>query len=74
MQRKLVFATLTAVALAYSGAASAQIKIGVAGPLSGSNAAFGAQLRNGVDQAVEDINAAARYPAASSRCWRSPAH
>ena len=58
MQRKLVFATLAAVALAYSSAASAQIKLGVAGPLSGSNAAFGAQLRQGVDQAVEDINAA----------------
>jgi branched-chain amino acid transport system substrate-binding protein len=58
MQRKLVLAALSAAAFAYSGAASAQIKLGVAGPLSGANAAFGAQLRNGVDQAVEDINAA----------------
>src|SRR5205085_99802 len=57
MQRKLLFTALSAVALAYSGAASAQIKLGVAGPLSGANAAFGAQLRQGVDQAVEDINA-----------------
>ncbi len=28
------------------------------GPLTGPNAAFGAQLKNGVEQAVEDINAA----------------
>src|SRR5207342_1924029 len=38
--------------------ASAQIKLGVAGPLTGGSAAFGAQLKNGVEQAVEDINAA----------------
>jgi branched-chain amino acid transport system substrate-binding protein len=58
MQRKLFLAGLTTVGLVYAGAASAQIKVGVAGPLSGANAAFGAQLRNGVSQAVEDINAA----------------
>lgn len=34
------------------------IKMGVAGPLTGPNAAFGAQLKNGATQAVEDINAA----------------
>lgn len=34
------------------------IKMGVAGPLTGSAAAFGAQLKNGATQAVEDINAA----------------
>ncbi len=34
------------------------IKFGVAGPLTGSAAAFGAQLKNGAIQAVEDINAA----------------
>ena len=38
--------------------ANAQIKLGVAGPITGPNAAFGAQLKNGVEQAVEDINAA----------------
>ena len=38
--------------------ASAQIKLGVAGPITGGNAAFGAQLKNGAEQAVEDINAA----------------
>src|SRR6516164_3421134 len=45
-------------ALAFSGAASAQIKMGVAGPITGPNAAFGAQLTNGTTQAVEDINKA----------------
>src|SRR3954452_11655488 len=58
MQRKLFLAGFTTIALVYAGAASAQIKVGVAGPLSGANAAFGAQRRNGVSQAVEDINAA----------------
>jgi branched-chain amino acid transport system substrate-binding protein len=44
--------------LAFSSVAQAQIKLGVAGPITGPNAAFGAQLKNGVEQAVEDINAA----------------
>ena len=35
------------------GTAAAQIKFGVAGPLTGSNAAFGAQLKNGFEQAIE---------------------
>jgi len=38
--------------------AAADIKFGMAGPITGPNAAFGAQLKNGVEQAVEDINAA----------------
>ena len=45
-------------ALAFSGAASAQIKMAVAGPITGPNAAFGAQLVQGTTQAVEDINKA----------------
>jgi len=47
-----------AAGLAFAGAANAQIKLGVAGPITGPNAAFGAQLTNGVNQAAEDINAA----------------
>jgi len=34
------------------------LKIGVAGPFTGPNAAFGAQLQKGAEQAAEDINAA----------------
>jgi branched-chain amino acid transport system substrate-binding protein len=45
-------------AVAFAGTAAAQIKMGVAGPITGPNAAFGAQLKNGADQAVADINAA----------------
>jgi branched-chain amino acid transport system substrate-binding protein len=33
-------------------------KIGVAGPITGVNAAFGAQLVNGTQQAADDVNKA----------------
>jgi branched-chain amino acid transport system substrate-binding protein len=46
------------IGLLLASTASAQVKMGVAGPITGGSAAFGAQLRNGVEQAVEDINAA----------------
>src|SRR5437016_10752194 len=42
--------------LAFANGASAQIKLGVAGPITGGSATFGAQLKNGVEQAIEDIN------------------
>jgi branched-chain amino acid transport system substrate-binding protein len=44
--------------LAFASAANAQIKMGVIGPITGPNASFGAQLKNGADQAIADINAA----------------
>src|SRR5262245_17628050 len=34
------------------------VRIAVAGPLTGGNAVFGIQMKHGVDQAVADINAA----------------
>ena len=37
-------------------AVHAEIKIGVIGPLTGPNAAIGAQLKNGAEQAAEDLN------------------
>jgi branched-chain amino acid transport system substrate-binding protein len=40
-----------------SGAAHAQMSLAVTGPITGANASFGAQLTNGVHQAVDDINA-----------------
>src|SRR5581483_10143076 len=57
--KKLFWPALTIAAAAVMGAggASAQIKVGVAGPLTGPNAAFGAQLKNGAEQAAEDLNA-----------------
>ena len=48
---------IAAAAVIGAGGASAQLKVGVAGPLTGPNAAFGAQLKNGAEQAVADINA-----------------
>src|SRR6185436_7840362 len=48
---------VAAASLVGAGAASAQLKIGVAGPLTGPNAAFGAQLKNGAEQAAADLNA-----------------
>jgi branched-chain amino acid transport system substrate-binding protein len=45
-------------AIVFAGTAQAQLKVGMTGPVTGPNAAFGAQLKNGTDQAVEDINAA----------------
>ena len=47
---------LLAAGLAYAGAASADVKMGVAGPVTGPNASFGAQLTQGVGQAAEDFN------------------
>jgi branched-chain amino acid transport system substrate-binding protein len=48
-----------ALGMALAGQALAQdITIGVAGPMTGGEASFGRQLRNGAEQAVADINAA----------------
>jgi branched-chain amino acid transport system substrate-binding protein len=35
-----------------------KLKVGIAGPTTGSDAAFGIQMKNGAEQAVADINAA----------------
>jgi branched-chain amino acid transport system substrate-binding protein len=57
MKKSLLSGVAVAALLAFSGAANAQLKIGVVGPLTGPNAAFGAQLKNGAEQAAADINA-----------------
>src|SRR5712691_2230587 len=54
----LTFGLATGLAIAATTYAQAEIKLAVGGPITGGSAAFGAQLKNGVDQAVEDINAA----------------
>jgi branched-chain amino acid transport system substrate-binding protein len=46
------------LSVALAGTATAQVKFGVAGPITGANATFGGQLKNGTQQAVDDINAA----------------
>jgi branched-chain amino acid transport system substrate-binding protein len=58
MRRWLALGLTFVFALAFADGASAQIKLGVAGPITGGSATFGAQLKNGVEQAIEDINAA----------------
>jgi branched-chain amino acid transport system substrate-binding protein len=58
MKKTLLAGVALAGVLAFASAAQAQIKMGVAGPITGPNAAFGKQLTDGVDQAVADINAA----------------
>jgi branched-chain amino acid transport system substrate-binding protein len=44
-------------AVAFAGTAQAQVKFGITGPITGPNAAFGAQIKNGTEQAIADINA-----------------
>ena len=58
MKHSLLTCLSLAGALLLSGGAEAQIKLGVAGPITGANASFGAQLTQGVEQAAADINAA----------------
>jgi branched-chain amino acid transport system substrate-binding protein len=58
MKRITTLGLALGAAMAVAGSAQADIKFGMTGPLTGPNAAFGAQLKNGVEQAVEDINAA----------------
>jgi branched-chain amino acid transport system substrate-binding protein len=58
MRQWLALGLAFGVGLAFADSASAQIKLGVGGPMTGGSAAFGAQLKNGTEQAVEDINAA----------------
>src|ERR1700722_7937419 len=45
-------------AAAFAGSAAAQIKMGMGGPITGPSATEGAQIKNGTDQAVKDVNEA----------------
>jgi len=61
MKSAAVYAALAiAFAALFTGCDSGPegLKLGVAGPMTGTDAAFGAQLKNGAEQAVADINAA----------------
>ena len=68
MRQWLSLGVALAIGLAFADTASAQVKLGVAGPLTGGSAAFGAQLKNGTEQAVEDINAAGGFSDRRSSC------
>ena len=58
MRKSLLSAVALTSLLAFSGSAWADMLVGVAGPITGPNAAFGAQLQKGAEMAVADINAA----------------
>jgi len=62
MQRRtLLGATIAAPAILSAGEAMAQartVRIAVAGPMTGANATFGAQMREGANQLITDLNAA----------------
>ena len=58
MKKSLLSAVALTALVAFGGSAWADIQIGVSGPITGANAAFGAQLQKGAEQAVADLNAA----------------
>lgn len=58
MKKSLLSAVAMTALVAFSGSAFADILVGVAGPITGQNAAFGAQLQKGAEQAAKDINEA----------------
>ena len=51
-----MFAAAFASGLTFSHTGEAQVRVGVAGPITGASAAAGAELVQGVTQAAEDIN------------------
>ena len=60
MTRRRILCMLLALGLAgpSARAAAEEIKIGLAGPMTGDYAEFGAQIKQGAERAVADINAA----------------
>lgn len=58
MSKRIIAGVIAGFAAIASTSAWADIKVGVIAPLTGPNAAFGAQLKNGAEQAAEDLNAA----------------
>ncbi|HXR85918.1 MAG TPA: branched-chain amino acid ABC transporter substrate-binding protein [Stellaceae bacterium] len=57
MKKVLTLALASAIGFAANLARADDIKIAVAGPVTGSNAANGEQMRRGGEQAVKDLNA-----------------
>ncbi len=55
MQRITTLGLALGLACALAGSAAAQVKFGVGGPITGPNAATGAQMKNGVEQAAADL-------------------
>jgi branched-chain amino acid transport system substrate-binding protein len=57
VRRTLLFVGAISIAALCARAAAAEILIGVAGPMTGSQAWFGEQYQRGTELAVEDLNA-----------------
>ena len=55
MKRITTLGLALGLACALAGSATAQVKFGVGGPITGPNAATGAQMKNGVEQAATDL-------------------
>jgi branched-chain amino acid transport system substrate-binding protein len=55
MNRITTLGLALGLACGLAGSASAQVKFGVGGPITGPNAATGAQMKNGVEQAAADL-------------------
>jgi branched-chain amino acid transport system substrate-binding protein len=55
MKRITTLGLALGLACAFAGSATAQVKFGVGGPITGPNAATGAQMKNGVEQAAADL-------------------
>ena len=68
MKKFLAPSLALGLGLMFADAAVAQVRLGVGGPMTGGVAAFGAQLRQGVEQAVADINARAASLDSRSNC------
>lgn len=58
MNRLITLGLALSITAATAATATAQVKLAVGGPITGPSAATGAQMKNGVDQATADINAA----------------
>jgi len=56
MTRGLNAGLILAVAVMGASAVRADVVVGVMGPMTGPNASFGAQIRNGAEQAAIDLN------------------
>ncbi|HEX4193848.1 MAG TPA: branched-chain amino acid ABC transporter substrate-binding protein, partial [Stellaceae bacterium] len=57
MKKLFAIALISAIGMAAGSARADDIKIAVAGPITGSDAAIGEQMRRGGAQAVQDLNA-----------------
>ncbi len=71
MKKSLFSGVAFAAMLALSSNAYADLLIGVGGPMTGPNAAFGAQLQKGAEAAVAAINAAGGVNRRADRGFRS---